>query len=78
MGKGIDIALILDKVSKKGGTAATPAEDDEDPNKVAAEAQVEKFFTKGKAGDFAAATSALAAAMRLCGRMESDVKDDDE
>jgi len=75
----MDIAALLDKVSKKSGTSSKSQEGDdgEDPTKVAAEAQVEKFFTKGKAGDFAAATSALAAAVKLCGRLGSDDEDEE-
>lgn len=78
MPKGMDIAAILDKVSKKGGTAPTPVEEDEDPSRVAAESQVEKFFAKGKAGDFTAATSALAAAVRLLSNAGDDDEGDEE
>lgn len=78
----MDIAAILDKVSKKGSSSSKSEmpedEGDEDPSTVAAESQVEKFFTKGKAGDFGAATSALRAAIKLCGGMSSDDKDDEE
>lgn len=78
----MDLAAILDKVSKKGKSASSPAveveAEDEDPSMVAAEAQVEKFFTKGKAGDFGAATSALAAAVRLLSSKGADDEGDED